>query len=400
MRRGEKMTYQVGVLFVGVLGAVATTTISGLFAVNQYLAPLRGVISSEKEFETLQLTPLNQIAFGGWDIQKDSLIEVVQKYGIIQESILKKIEMQLNDVPIWQAPLANVNDFVKGVYSLTGEPENLMSAVNQIQADIEEFRKKYNLERIVVINTASTEEKTKNHSLYQSLKAFENGLKENSPNIRPGMLYAYAAMKSKCAYINFTPSVMTEIPALQELAELQAVPTAGKDARTGQTLYKHVLGKMFKQRGLNIVGWYSTNILGNQDGAILEHPTHSSTKIDSKSIGLEKILGYSNFDHKVRIDYFPVRGDRKEAWDTIDFEGWLGERMTMKINWLGIDSILAAPLVIDLSRFMDHALREGEVGIMKHLSLFFKSPVGTKEYALDQQYQTLLEYVKNFEDNV
>lgn len=135
------MTYQVGVLFVGVLGAVATTTISGLFAVNQNLAPLRGVISSEKEFETLQLTPLNQIAFGGWDIQKDSLIEVVQKYSIIQESILKKIEMQLNDVPIWQAPLANVNNFVKGVYSLTGEPENLMSAVNQIQADIEEFRK-------------------------------------------------------------------------------------------------------------------------------------------------------------------------------------------------------------------------------------------------------------------
>ncbi|MGE7975642.1 inositol-3-phosphate synthase [Bacillus cereus] len=394
------MTYQMGVLFVGVLGTVATTTISGLFAVNQNLVPLRGVISSEKEFETLQLTPLDQIAFGGWDIQKDSLIKVVQKYGIIQESILKKIEMQLNDVPIWQAPLANVNDFVKGVYSLTGEPENLMSAVNQIQADIEEFRKKYNLERIVVVNTASTEEKTKSHSLYQSLKAFETGLRENSPDIRPGMLYAYAAIKSKCAYINFTPSVTTEIPALQELAELQAVPTAGKDGRTGQTLYKHVLGKMFKQRGLNIVGWYSTNILGNQDGAVLEHPTHSSTKIDSKSIGLEQILGYSHFDHKVRIDYFPVRGDRKEAWDTIDFEGWLGERMTMKINWLGIDSILAAPLIIDLSRFMDHALRERKVGIMEHLSLFFKSPIGTDEYALDQQYQTLLAYVKNFEGNV
>lgn len=141
MRRGEKMTYQMGVLFVGVLGAVATTTISGLFAVNQNLAPLRGVISSEKEFETLQLTPLDQIAFGGWDIQKNSLIEVVQKYGIIQESILKKIEMQLNDIPIWQAPLANVDDFVKGVYSLTGEPENLTNAVNQIQADIEEFKK-------------------------------------------------------------------------------------------------------------------------------------------------------------------------------------------------------------------------------------------------------------------
>lgn len=251
-----------------------------------------------------------------------------------------------------------------------------------------------------MINTASTEEKTKRHSLYQSLKAFETGLRENSPDIRPGMLYAYAAIKSKCAYVNFTPSVTNEIPALQELAELQAVPTAGKDGRTGQTLYKHVLGKMFKQRGLNIVGWYSTNILGNQDGAVLEHPTHSSTKIDSKSIGLEQILGYSHFDHKVRIDYFPVRGDRKEAWDTIDFEGWLGERMTMKINWLGIDSILAAPLIIDLSRFMDHALREEKVGIMKHLSLFFKAPIGTEEYALDQQYQTLLAYVKSFESNV
>jgi len=248
-----------------------------------------------------------------------------------------------------------------------------------------------------VVNTASTEEKTKSHSLYQSLKAFETGLRENSLDIRPGMLYAYAAMKSKCAYVNFTPSVTTEIPALQELAELQAVPTAGKDGRTGQTLYKHVLGKMFKQRGLNIVGWYSTNILGNQDGAVLEHPTHSSTKIDSKSIGLEQILGYSHFDHKVRIDYFPVRGDRKEAWDTIDFEGWIGERMTMKINWLGIDSILAAPLIIDLSRFMEHALRESKVGIMEHLSLFFKSPIGTDEYALDKQYQMLLGYVKSFE---
>ncbi|MEC3249784.1 inositol-3-phosphate synthase [Bacillus cereus] len=232
-------------------------------------------------------------------------------------------------------------------------------------------------------NQGKKKNKTKNHSLYQSLKAFETGLRENSSDIRPSMLYAYAAMRSKCAYVNFTPNVTTEIPALQELAELQAVPTAGKDGRTGQILYKHVLGKMFKQRGLNIVGGYSMNILGNQDGAVLEHPTHSSTKIDLKSIGLEQILGYSNFDHKVRIDYFPVRGDRKEAWDTIDFEGWLGERMTMKINWLGVDSILAAPLIIDLSRFMDHALRERKVGIMEHLSLFFKSPIGTDEYALD-----------------
>lgn len=393
------MTYQTGVLFVGMLGAVATTTISGLFAVNQNLAPLRGVISSEKEFETLQLTPLDQIAFGGWDIQKDSLIEAVKRHDIIQEPILQKIEMNLNDVPVWQAPLANVNDFVKGVYKLKGEPETLESAVDKIQEDIEAFRKKYDLERIVVINTASTEEKTKTHSLYQSLKAFETGLKENSPDIRPGMLYAYAAMKAKCAYVNFTPSVTSEIPALQKLAETQGVPTAGKDGRTGQTLYKHVLGKMFKQRGLNIVGWYSTNILGNQDGAILDHPRHSSTKIDSKSIGLERILGYSHFDHKVRIDYFPVRGDRKEAWDTVDFEGWLGERMTMKINWLGIDSILAAPLIIDLSRFMDHALQKGKTGIMEHLSLFFKSPIGTDEYALDQQYQMLLKYVKHFEYN-
>ncbi|RJL14174.1 myo-inositol-1-phosphate synthase [Brevibacillus laterosporus] len=347
----------------------------------------------------MQLTPLDQIAFGGWDIQKDSLIEAVKRHGIIQEPILQKIEMNLNDVPVWQAPLANVNDFVKGVYKLKGEPETLESAVDKIQEDIEAFRKKYDLERIVVINTASTEEKTKTHSLYQSLKAFETGLKENSPDIRPGMLYAYAAMKAKCAYVNFTPSVTSEIPALQKLAETQGVPTAGKDGRTGQTLYKHVLGKMFKQRGLNIVGWYSTNILGNQDGAILDHPRHSSTKIDSKSIGLERILGYSHFDHKVRIDYFPVRGDRKEAWDTVDFEGWLGERMTMKINWLGIDSILAAPLIIDLSRFMDHALQKGKTGIMEHLSLFFKSPIGTDEYALDQQYQMLLKYVKHFEYN-
>lgn len=388
------MSERTGVLFVGALGAVATTTIAGLIAVNQKLAPLRGLISTEPVFVSLDLVPLRNLVFGGWDIRKALVSSSVLDHGIVPENIRQKICGELDQIEVWPAPLTNVGDYVRNVYGVHGTSPSLIEAVELIKQHIEHFKRRHGIDRVVVINTASTEENTDSSPIYESLTAFEKAMRSNSSEIRPGMLYAYAALQSGCAYVNFTPSVTVEIPALQELAEMKSVPFSGKDGRTGQTLYKHVLGKMFKVRGMKVTGWYSTNILGNEDGAVLDYPAYRETKIESKERGLEGILGYSDFDHRVRIDYFPIRRDRKEAWDAIDFEGWLGVQMSMKINWLGSDSILAAPLIVDLVRFMDHALRQGKSGAMTHLSLFFKSPYAVEEYALDEQYRYILEYAK------
>ncbi|WNC12959.1 inositol-3-phosphate synthase [Brevibacillus brevis] len=394
------MERRAGVLFVGALGAVATTTIAGLLAVKKGLVPLRGVISSQPEFECLDLISIDQLVFGGWDIKRGGLAENTEQHGIVPKEVLDSVMDELEQIPIWPAPMANLSGHIRTVYQVDEEGAGfLLDALSRLQQQIVEFKLRNNLDRVIVINLSATEEDVKPVPAYEKLSLFEQALAENSAHIRPGMLYAYAALQEKAAYVNFTPSTTAEIPALQVLAAQQGVPIAGKDGRTGQTLYKHVLGNMFRQRGLKVIGWYSTNLLGNTDGAVLEDPGHAAAKISSKTTGLERVLGYDDFDHKVRIDYFPVRGDRKEAWDSIDFEGWLGERMSMKVNWQGIDSVLAAPLVVDLAVFMEQALRAGLSGAMTHLSLFFKSPYKADLYALDEQYQKLREFAKEWKVN-
>lgn len=383
---------KTGVLIVGVLGTVSINAITGVIAINRGLLPERGMISNDSDFDPLNMVPMDNLVFGGWDIRKTSLVEMARKQEVVSPSILEEIREELDNVPVWGGASSNVDDHIKNVYSLQSGSSSLLEEIRNVSEKIEQFKQEHDVNRVVVVNATATEKYVEPLPLYESLNNFEDGLKSDSKDIRSGMLYAYAALKTGCAYVNFTPSITAEIPALQELAEKEQVPVAGKDGRTGQTLYKHVLGKMFKMRGLKIKGWYSTNILGNEDGKVLNDPQHSVTKIDSKENGLEHILGYSDFDHLVRIDYFPVRGDRKEAWDTIDFEGWLGEQMSMKVNWLGSDATLAAPLIIDLVRFMDHALRLKLIGVQKHLSLFFKSPHQEDEYALDEQYQQLLDF--------
>lgn len=391
------MSTKTGVLFIGVLGKVATTTIAGIFLLNKKIVPLRGIISEDDVFTPLRMKPFNQFVFGGWDIRGGLLSEQVKNHGIVRESMVDAIESDLNQVTCYPSPAMRNEEHLQSVYDVKSNPVPLKKAASTIEKQINSFKEKTGVDQVIVINTGPTEQYTAEHSTYQSLNTFEQGLDENDQNIQPGMVFAYAALKAKAAYINFTPSVTAEIPALLEFAKSKGVPIAGKDGRTGQTLYKHVLGNMFKQRGLKLKGWYSTNILGNEDGGVLNNPKYSETKILSKSDGLEKILGYNDFDHRVRIDYFPLRGDQKEAWDTIDFEGWIGERMSMKINWLGSDSILAAPLIADLIRFMDHALEHHYSGVVGHVSLFFKSPYATNEYSLDNQYRKLLDYVNTFE---
>ncbi|MBY7142816.1 inositol-3-phosphate synthase [Virgibacillus sp. NKC19-3] len=383
---------KTGVLIVGALGTISVSVITGITAINRGLLPERGMIANEADFDPLNMVPMDRLVFGGWDIREDTLIEAARKQEVVPPSILEEISEELENIPVWPGALSNVDDHIQDVYALQDSPASLLEEVRNISESIDQFKQEHNVHRVVVVNATATEKYVEPLSLYDCLDNFEDGLESDSKDIRSGMLYAYAALKNGCAYVNFTPSITAEIPALQELAEKEQVPIAGKDGRTGQTLYKHVLGKMFKARGLKIKGWYSTNILGNADGKVLNDPEHSATKIASKENGLEHILGYHDFDHLVRIDYFPIRGDHKEAWDTIEFEGWLGEQMSMKVNWLGSDATLAAPLIIDLVRFMDHALRLNLSGFQKHLALFFKSPYQDEEYAMDEQYQRLLQF--------
>jgi myo-inositol-1-phosphate synthase len=228
------------------------------------------------------------------------------------------------------------------------------------------------------------------------LDTFETRMRENDSWITPGMIYAYAAIRKGCGYINFTPSVNAELPALRELAQKTGAVVAGKDGKTGQTLYKTVLAPMFKARQLKVLGWYSTNILGNTDGAVLSSTDHRQSNAATKLAVLSNILGYEDIDHQVRIDYYRPRGDNNEAWDNVDFEGWLGHKMCMKINWIGSDSVLAAPLVIDLVRFAGYAARCGEKGMLTYLDMFFKSPYGDgRELSCDffEQLDRLKQYV-------
>lgn len=209
------------------------------------------------------------------------------------------------------------------------------------------------------------------------------------------MLYAYAAIEENCPFVDFTPNVTLETEALLELADIKNVPLAGRDGNTGQTLMKTVLGQMLKIRNLKLDGWYSTNILGNNDGKVLARNEHAEIKMRDKLGVLEPLLGYGDFDHTVNIEYFAPRGDNKEAWDSIDFLGWLDQSISVKINWLGRDSILAAPLILDLIRLLEYAQREGEKGIQSHLAMYFKNPLGTKTRGFFDQYKLFVDYYKS-----
>nr|MBC8554266.1 inositol-3-phosphate synthase [Candidatus Brocadiales bacterium] len=230
---------------------------------------------------------------------------------------------------------------------------------------------------------------------YDNLEGFRKAITNNDEGLTSGMLYAYAAIEENCPFVDFTPNVTLETGALLELADVKNVPLAGRDGNTGQTLMKTVLGQMLKIRNLKLDGWYSTNILGNNDGKVLARNEHSEIKMRDKLGVLEPLLGYGDFDHKVNIEYFAPRGDNKEAWDSIDFLGWLDQSISVKINWLGRDSILAAPLILDLIRLVEYAQRKGEKGIQSHLAMYFKNPLGTKARGFYDQYKVFVDYYKS-----
>jgi len=390
----EEPTGKLGVLLVG-LGAVSTTFIAGVEAIRRKMAQPIGSLAemgtirlgkrtegrSPKIKEFVPLANLDNLVFGAWDIFEDNCYEAALHCGVLEKSMLETLRPQLEKIK----PMAAVFDqhYVKRLNGTNiKQGKNKLDLANQLIEDMKEFRTKNDCSRLVIVWCASTEIFLKITPIHETLEAFEKGLEENHPDIAPSMIYAYAAIKSRVPFANGAPNLTVDVPALAQLAQELGVPICGKDFKTGQTFMKTLLAPGLKSRMLGLHGWYSTNILGNRDGEVLDDPESFKTKEESKLSVLEYILQpeiypelYGDFSHLVRINYYPPRGDNKEGWDNIDIFGWLGYPMQIKINFLCRDSILAAPLVLDLALFMDLAQRCGMRGVQEWLSFYFKSPM-------------------------
>jgi myo-inositol-1-phosphate synthase len=385
---------KLGVLLVG-LGAVSTTFIAGVEAIKQGLAEPIGSLTqmgtvrlgkrTDNRVPTIKdfvpLASLNDLVFGAWDIFPDSAFDAAMHAGVLEKDLLAKLKKPLQKIK----PMKAVFDqsYVKRLSGVNvKQGKNKLELAKQLVDEIADFKRKNKCDRLVMIWAASTEIFMKQHAVHRNLETFEKAMRENHRAIAPSMVYAYAALKSGIPFANGAPNLTVDIPALMDLANKQGQPVCGKDFKTGQTLMKTILAPGLKSRMLGLHGWYSTNILGNRDGEVLDDPDSFKTKEESKLSVLEYILQpdvypqlYKDFSHVVRINYYPPRGDNKEGWDNIDIFGWLGYRMQIKIDFLCRDSILAAPIVLDLALFLDLAQRTGMKGVQEWLSFYFKSPM-------------------------
>jgi myo-inositol-1-phosphate synthase len=385
---------RLGILIPG-MGAVTSTFIAGVEAIKQGLADPIGSLTQMgtvrlgkrtegrtpaiKDF--VPLTPLECLSFGTWDIFEDSAYEAAVRAKVLDASLLERLKEPLAAI----RPMKAVFDHnyvrrIDGPNVKSGADK--MELAEALMEDIREFKRRNSCTRLVMIWCGSTEVFHKPAPVHQSLTTFEEGLRRSDPDIAPSQIYAYAALKLGVPFANGAPNLTTDVPAMLQLARENEVPICGKDFKTGQTYMKTLLAPGFKARMLGVNGWFSTNILGNRDGEVLEDPGSFKTKEETKLSVLEQILQpelypklYKDLYHAVRINYYPPRGDAKEGWDNIDIFGWLGYPMQIKIDFLCRDSILAAPLVLDLVLFMDLAQRAGMKGIQEWLSFYFKGPM-------------------------
>jgi myo-inositol-1-phosphate synthase len=389
---------KLGVLLVG-MGAVSTTTIAGVLAVRRGLAkPIgsltqMGTVRLGKRTEArsplikdfVPLASLDDLVFGGWDIFEDNSYEAAKTAGVLETPLLEQIKPELESIR--PMPAAFDRRYVKrldGPNVKKGSSKRDLA--EQLREDIRKFKQQHGLDRLVLLWCGSTEVYLTESPAHASVEAFEKALEASDDSIPSSMIYAYAAIKEGIPYANAAPNLSADVPALLELASKTGSPVAGKDLKTGQTWLKTVVAPGLKARLLGVEGWYSTNILGNRDGEVLDDPESFKTKEESKKSALDYIFQphlypdlYKDLSHVVRINYYPPRGDNKEGWDNIDIVGWLGYPMQLKINFLCRDSILAAPIVIDSALFLDLAKRSGMSGIQEWLSFYFKAPMHAKD---------------------
>ena len=366
------MSERVGVAVIGLNGAVATTAAAGIAMIRAGSNDLSGLPLAGRD--VAGMAAYRDLHFGGWDLSHDDLATAAVRHGVIGDKELSNGASSLSQMKPW--PAVGSTDFcanIDGANKIAAPGHR--AAVERIQADLQQFKIDQGLDRVVMINLASTERKADLEAdSLRTVDGFERGLDGNDPAISPAMLYAYAAIDAGTPYANFTPSVAADVAPLQELARIRNVAVAGKDGKTGQTLMKTVIAPALRDRALHVDGWFSTNILGNSDGLALDDPKSLASKVDTKKSVLDQILGYPVEDHIIMIHYYRPRGDDKEAWDNIDLTGFLGQKMQLKLNFLCKDSVLAAPLAIEIARCLDLAQQRGQGGVQEQMGLFFKLP--------------------------
>lgn len=395
----QKAEGKLGVLVVGIGGAVSSTFVVGTLAARKglttpigsltqmaYIELGKGADKRESKIkDVVPLADLNDLVIGGWDIFEEDVYAAALHAEVLTEKDINKVKEELQAIRPMKAVF--YQEYVTRLHGTwVKDAPTKYDAMQQVKADIEEFKTKNNCSRLVMIWAASTEVYIPMGEAHKSVEAFEEAMKNNSPEISPSMIYAYAAVSSGVPFINGAPALTVDMPAIWQLADEKNVAICGKDFKTGQTMMKTVLAPMLKTRMLGLDGWFSTNILGNRDGEVLDDPASFKTKEVSKLSVIDTILDsekypelYGNIYHKVRINYYPPRKDNKEGWDNIDLVGWMGYPMQLKVDFLCRDSILAAPLMLDLIILTDLAQRAGFKGIQTWLSFYFKSPMHTPE---------------------
>ncbi len=397
--RGRK--HQVGLWIVGAAGGVGATVALGVAALRKGVARDCGLVSALPVFDGAGLIDPTQLVIGGHEVRSESMPDAVRslqkRAGLFEEPMIRACLPRLRAVErnirsgVLRHPSAQVRAFADR--SGTGSDRCPAAAVERLSADMRSFRERNRLDRVIVINLSSSEPPvtlTKTHTSFSKLRA---SLAKSASRVLPASsLYALAAVEAGCAFIDFTPSLGIRVPAIQERAAAVGVPWMGCDGKTGETLVKSALAPLFAMRNLNVLSWTGQNLLGNRDGAVLRDPRALASKRRSKDKTVAQICGPDSETH-VGIDYVASLDDWKVAWDFIHFQGFLGTKMTMQFTWQGCDSILAAPLVIDLARFAALACASGETGPMRHLACFFKDPIGVRDKNLFTQWQRLVRHV-------
>jgi len=390
----------VGVWMIGALGGVGTTLVVGARAIAAGLVADTGLVTNRPEFSPLNLVPVGGLVFGGHEVRLSnfwaSACDIARQSHSIDLEVLAKLKNDLLDISEALKPgtCVNAGPAIDEIVSnpVTRQDDGLRSIIQRVQSDIRAFRARESVERVVVVNLASTEPDLPGVAEIRTPEAFEELLDAGDiSRIRPSMLYSYAAFKEGCGYINFTPSTAALAPVMCAIGNACRMPYMGSDGKTGETLVKSALAPMFKYRNLKVLTWQGYNMLGDRDGQVLAHADNLATKVRSKDSVLASILGYPVHTH-VGIDYVPSLHDLKTAWDFIHFQGFMGHKMAMQFTWQGCDSILAAPLVLDMVRLTDLAMRRGEHGPMSQLAPYFKSPIGVVEQDLHAQFHAMMDY--------
>lgn len=392
---------KTGVWLIGARGSIATTVLVGSMLMRKGLAGTTGMVTALPMFDGLRLAPVETMEFGGWDVRDEGIFDaacaMARETRVFDRELLQAVKSELDDIEQSLLPgtVMNCGEAIERLASPECPPsESLPAVVRRLRSDLNHFRNARSLDTVVVINLASTEPSFEMCLEHTEPVVFEACLRENRVDVaRASALYAWAAVEEGCPYINFTPSNSALTPALVKRAEERSVPVMGSDGKTGETLVKAALAPMFLCRNLEVMSWEGFNLLGNLDGRVLDNPENKAAKISTKDGVLANILGYTPHS-KVHIEYVPSLDDQKTAWDFIHFRGFLDTKMSLQFVWQGFDSILAAPLVLDLARLAELAKRRGEYGLMPHLASFFKAPVGVGDHRLHEQFAMLQRYVE------